>query len=356
MNGENKQKVIVGMSGGVDSSVAAFLLKEKGYEVIGVTMRTWENACEKMTDDENQAVNDAARVAEKLGIPHYVVDFRKEFEDRVIKYFVSEYKSGRTPNPCIVCNRYVKWEALLKYAESLGANLIATGHYALIDKYPKTGRYTVRNAVTAEKDQTYALCRLTQRQLKSTLMPVGEYTKDQVRKIAEEIDMEISSKPDSQDICFIPDGNYASFIKEYDGTEFKPGDFVDMDGHIIGKHKGIINYTVGQRKGLGISAGKHVYVHHIDRENNRVVICGNDELFSREVKADNINFMAIDGISGELRAEAKIRYAHKKAPCSVRMENGIIKCVFDEPQRAATSGQSLVVYDGEYVLCGGTII
>lgn len=354
----NKGKVIVGMSGGVDSSVAAFLLKEQGYQVIGVTMRTWEGGCGKTADDEggNDAVRDAARVAEKLGIPHYVMDFRDEFEQNVIKYFVDEYKSGRTPNPCIACNRYVKWEALLKRGQELGADLIATGHYAVIKKYPATGRYSVCNAVTDAKDQTYALYNLTQKQLASTIMPIGEYTKDEVREIAKKIDLEISSKPDSQDICFIPDGDYASFIKKYDGTEFRPGDFVDMQGNVMGRHKGIIHYTVGQRKGLGISAGKHVYVHHIDKKNNRVVLCNNDELFTRDVSAVNVNFMALEKIDGEIRAEAKIRYSHKKSPCTVSMKDGVLKCVFDEPQRAATPGQSLVVYDNEYVLCGGTIV
>lgn len=354
----NKGKVVVGMSGGVDSSVAAFLLKREGYEVIGVTMRTWENGCGKTIDGEdgNSAIEDAKRVAAKLDIPHYVLDFRGEFENNVIKYFVNEYKEGRTPNPCIVCNRYVKWEALLKRSKELGADYIATGHYAVIKQYPKTGRYSVCNAVSDAKDQTYALYNLTQEQLESTIMPIGNYTKDQVREFAKNIDLEISSKPDSQDICFIPDGDYASFIKEYDGTEFKSGDFVDMEGNFMGKHKGIIHYTVGQRKGLGISAGKHVYVHHIDKKNNRVVLCDNEELFTREVCADNVNFMAIDKIDGEIRAEAKIRYSHKKSPCTVTMKDGLLKCVFDEPQRAATPGQSLVVYDGEYVLCGGTIV
>ena len=351
MNSEKKEKVVIGMSGGVDSSVAALLLKEEGYDVIGVTMRTWDN-----DDGGNDAAEDAARVAEKLGIPHYVMDFRGEFEENVVKYFVNEYKEGRTPNPCVVCNRYVKWEALLRGAAELGAGRIATGHYALIKKYPKTGRYSVCNAVTAAKDQTYALCGLTQSQLESTIMPIGKYSKEQVREMAKKIDIEISSKPDSQDICFIPDGDYASFIKRYDGTEFAMGDFVDMEGHVLGKHKGIIHYTVGQRKGLGISAGKHVYVHHIDKNNNRVVLCDNDELFVKTVWAGSVNFMSVEKIDGEIRAEAKIRYAHKKSPCTVSMEKGMLKCVFDEPQRAATPGQLLVVYDGEFVLCGGTIV
>ena len=269
---------------------------------------------------------------------------------------INEYKQGKTPNPCIACNRYVKWEALLLRAKQIGADYIATGHYARIKKHPVTGRYSICASASAGKDQTYALFNLTQDQLASTLMPVGDYNKDQIREIAKSIDLQISSKPDSQDICFVPDGDYASFIESYDGTKFPAGDYVDMDGNVLGKHKGIIHYTVGQRKGLGLAMGKHVYVHHIDTDKNQVVLCDNEELFKREVLADNINFMAVENIEGEVRAEAKIRYSHKKAPCTVSVENGLLKCVFDEPQRAVTPGQALVVYDGEYVLCGGTII
>ncbi|MCD8035986.1 MAG: tRNA 2-thiouridine(34) synthase MnmA [Clostridiales bacterium] len=356
----SKGKVVVGMSGGVDSSVAAYLLKEQGYDVIGVTMQIWqEENWEDISDNGGccglSAVDDARRVADSIGIPHYVMNFRRDFEKSVIKYFVNEYKEGKTPNPCIACNRYVKWEALLSRAKQIGADYIATGHYARIEKYPKTGRLCVCSSVTQAKDQTYALFNLTQEQLSSTLMPVGNFTKEQIREIAKSIDLQISLKPDSQDICFVPDGDYASFIEKYDGTKFPEGDFVDMNGNVLGRHKGIIHYTVGQRKGLGLALGKHIYVHHIDVINNRVVLCDNEELFGREVTANNINFMAVDHLDGEARAEAKIRYSHKKAPCTVKMENGLLKCTFDEPQRAVTPGQSLVVYDGDYILCGGTI-
>ncbi len=357
----SKGKVVVGMSGGVDSSVAAYLLKEEGYDVIGVTMQIWqEEGWQDVSDNGGccglSAVDDARRVANRIGIPHYVMNFRRDFEENVIKYFVNEYKEGKTPNPCIACNRYVKWEALLLRAKQIGADYIATGHYARIRKYPPTGRLAICASATAAKDQTYALFNLTQEQLASTLMPIGDYTKDKVREVAKEIGLPVYAKPDSQDICFVPDGDYASFIEKYDGTEFPVGNFVDMDGNVIGRHKGIIHYTVGQRKGLGLALGKHVYVHHIDVKNNCIVLCDNDDLFSKEVYAEKTNFMAIEEINGEIRAEAKIRYSHRKAPCTVTMENGLLKCVFDEPQRAATPGQSLVVYDGDYVLCGGTIV
>lgn len=357
----SKGKVVVGMSGGVDSSVAAYLLKEQGYDVIGVTMQIWkEESWQDISDNGGccglSAVDDARRVANSIGIPHYVMNFRRDFEKSVIDYFVKEYKEGRTPNPCIACNRYVKWEALLSRAKQIGADYIATGHYARIDKYPKTGRLSICASVTAAKDQTYALYNLTQEQLASTLMPIGNYTKEQVREIASGIDLNISSKPDSQDICFVPDGDYARFIESYDGTKFRPGNFVDMNGNVVGKHKGIIHYTVGQRKGLGLALGRHVYVHHIDPAKNEVVLCDNEELFYSEVIADSINFMSVGHIESPVRAEAKIRYSHKKAPCIVSVENGLLKCVFDEPQRAITPGQSLVVYDGDFVLCGGIII
>ncbi len=346
------KKVIIGMSGGVDSSVAAYLLKKEGYDVIGVTMRTWKDNC-----DEDMAVVDARKVAEKLDIPFYIVDFRKEFKSKVMDYFCEEYKNGRTPNPCVVCNRLIKWEALLEKAKDFDCDLVATGHYARIDKYPETGRFVIRDSVTAKKDQTYALYNLTQEQLKSTLMPIGNYEKDEIRKIASEIGLEVAEKSDSQDICFIPDNDYVGFLRDKYGYKPVAGKYVDLNGKFLGMHKGIVNYTIGQRKGLGVSFGKHMFVTKIDAEKNEIILGDNEDLFTTKVYADKINLMAVEKLEGEKRLTAKIRYAHKKSDCVIRMmDNGIIECEFDEPQRAATPGQAIVFYDGEYVFGGGTII
>lgn len=357
-----KKKVVVGMSGGVDSSVAAYLLKEQGYDVIGVTMQIWQEE-EDFVQEENggccglSAVEDARRVAGELNIPYYVMNFRKEFKEQVMDYFIGEYLQGRTPNPCIACNRYVKWEALLRRSLEIGADYIATGHYARIERLAN-GRYTIKNSVTAAKDQTYALYNLTQEQLAHTLMPVGEYTKDEIRKIAERIGLPIAQKPDSQDICFVPDGDYAGFIKrETKEDAIREGNFVTGDGTVIGTHKGITNYTIGQRKGLNLSMGKPVFVTEIRPETNEVVVGDNEELFTRELYANHVNFMAVPNLSEKNRFRAKIRYAHKGADCRIEQVGAdILRCVFDEPQRAITPGQALVFYDGEYVAGGGTII
>lgn len=356
------KKVVVGMSGGVDSSVAAYLLKKQGYDVVGVTMQIWQDE-EEATKEENggccglSAVDDARRVAEALDIPYYVMNFKKEFKENVMDYFVEEYLQGRTPNPCIACNRYVKWESLLQRSLAIGAEYIATGHYARVDQL-SNGRYALRMSATADKDQTYALYNLTQYQLAHTLMPVGAYTKDEIRKIAEEMQLPVAHKPDSQEICFIPDNDYAGFI---DGAAIGrvpgAGNFVTADGEILGRHKGITHYTVGQRKGLNLALGHPVFVTEIRPETNEVVIGENEDVFGTELICTNLNFMSIEDLKEPRKVLAKIRYSHRGDMCLVeRLTDKTVKCTFDKPVRAITPGQAVVFYEGEYVLGGGTIL
>ncbi len=349
-----RKKVIIGMSGGVDSSVAAYLLKKQGYEVVGVTMHIWQ---EDNSENGLKAEEDARRMARAIGIEHRVVHFEEVFKEKVVSYFIQEYLSGRTPNPCNVCNRYIKWECLLSAAKELGADYVATGHYARIDKLDN-GRYAICNSVTSKKDQTYALYNLSQEQLAHTIMPVGAYEKEDIRRIAMDIGLEVADKADSQDICFIPDGDYATFIRNNCDTIIEPGNFVDKEGNILGVHKGITNYTIGQRKGLNLAMGHPVFVTGIDAVNNQVIIGESEDLFSRKVVAKDFNYMAVPNMVVGQRFIGKIRYAHKGAPCTVvdvSEADGTVTVEFDEPVRAITPGQALVLYDGEYVAGGGIV-
>ena len=344
------KKVVIGMSGGVDSSVAAWLLKQQGYDVIGVTMQIWQEEDDEIVEENGgccglSAVDDARRVAERIGIPYYVMNFREVFREKVIDNFVSEYEKGRTPNPCIVCNRYVKWEALLEKALALGADYIATGHYARVVHLPN-GRYALEKAAFDRKDQTYALYNLNQHQLAHTLMPVGDYDKPEVRRIAEEIGLAVANKLDSQDICFVSDGNYQAFIEEYTGRKLPEGNFVDKNGKVLGRHKGIGAYTIGHP----------VFVTEIDQNENKVIIGENDELFKRGLYASHVNLMSRASLDEPVRLTAKIRYAHKAAPCIAKqLPDGRLYVYFDEPQRAITPGQAVVLYDGDFVAGGGII-
>lgn len=354
---ENK-KVMIGMSGGVDSSVAAFLLQKESFEVIGATMKLYNNEDIDFVSEKTccslDDVLDAKSVCARLGILHYTLNMTDDFKKEVIERFISAYQNGFTPNPCIDCNRYMKFSKMLHKAQELDIDYVATGHYARIEK--QGDRYILKKAVDLSKDQSYVLYSLTQEQLKVTKFPLGNYTKQQVREIAEENGFVNARKHESQDICFVPDGDYSKFIEYYTGKTYPCGDFVDMNGKRLGEHKGIIRYTIGQRRGLGLALPASMYVVEKDVDNNKVILGFNDDLFKKEVNVKNISFTACDGLDKPERLCAKIRYNQKEQPATVmQTDENHFTIVFDEPQRAITKGQAAVLYDGDTVVGGGTI-
>ena len=356
---EKKKKVVIGMSGGVDSSVAAYLLKEQGYDVIGVTMQIWQED-KDYTEREGgccslSAVDDARRVANKIGIPFYVMNFRDSFKEKVIDYFVQEYIDGKTPNPCIACNKHLKFDELLRKAQGIGADYVATGHYAKIEQ-DENGRYLLIRSDDDRKDQTYALYNFTQEQLAHTLTPCGEYTKDRIRETAKEIGLSVYNKKDSEEICFIPDNNHGRYISEARPLEVVPGNFVDKNGNVLGQHKGIVYYTIGQRKGLGIALGRPVFVTDINPRTNEVVLGPEEDIFKTDLVAKDVNFIPFDKLEEPITVEAKVRYSGKPAEAVISpLRDGKVKVRFKEKQRAITKGQSVVFYQGNKVVGGGII-
>lgn len=345
-----KKKILLGMSGGVDSSVSAVVLQEQGYEVIGATMKLWE--------DTEKAIEDAKKVCEKLGIEHHVIDCTEKFRCRVINKFISEYENAKTPNPCVECNRYLKFGAFYEKAKELGCEYIATGHYAKTEYSEKYKRYVLKKSDEEKKDQTYFLYYIPKEEIEYIIFPLQNRTsKEETRKIAEKNSLQVAHKKDSQEICFIPDNDYQKFLQKYSSQKPKVGNIVLKDGTVLGKHNGLINYTIGQRKGLGISYKEPLYVIKLDIQKNQVIVGTEQDLYSKELIANEINWLAIDKLKEPLKLKAKVRYRAKEAECTVYpIENEQVKVIFDEPQRAITPGQSVVFYDEDIVIGGGKII
>jgi tRNA-specific 2-thiouridylase len=356
--GDQIKKALIAMSGGVDSSVAAELMVEKGFDCMGCTMRLYENdvigedlfgTCCSLKDTQ-----DARAVCERIGIDYNIYHYEAEFRDKVIEPFICSYENGETPNPCIRCNRYLKFDILYRKAKELGYDNIVTGHYARIKE--ENGLFYLMKAVDLNKDQSYVLYDLTQEQLAHTYFPLGELTKDQAREIAARCGFVTSEKKESQDICFVPDGDYAGMIKRYRNKDYPKGNFVDLQGNVLGTHEGIINYTIGQRRGLGIPADRRLYVKKIDPERNEVILADDEDLFERELEVRDFHWITGEIPEGDFKCSAKIRYRHKEQPATVRIiSEGRARITFDEPQRAITAGQSAVLYQGDIVLGGGII-
>ena len=359
-SGSGSRRALIAMSGGVDSSVAALLMRRDGWDCVGITMKLFQNedigqvserACCSLEDAEQ-----ARRVAASLGMPFYIFDFTEDFRKQVMDRFVAAYRKGDTPNPCIDCNRFIKYKRLFHRMQAMDAACIVTGHYARVEQDAQTGRFLLKTSVDTGKDQSYVLYTMTQAQLSHTCFPLGGMTKPEVRRLAESYGFSNAHKADSQDICFVRDGDYAAFIESYGGRPSPQGNFVDRAGKILGRHEGIIRYTIGQRKGLGKAFGQPMYVLDIRPEADEVVLGSNDALFSASLTARDINLISVAELATPMRVRAKIRYSHKAAAATVcQTDADILKIVFDEPQRAVTRGQAVVLYDGDIVVGGGTI-
>ncbi|MBR6259528.1 MAG: tRNA 2-thiouridine(34) synthase MnmA [Oscillospiraceae bacterium] len=361
MSVKDKKKALVAMSGGVDSSVAAYLMKSAGYDCIGITMKLFDNETVGASRERSccslDDVEDARRVAFSLGMPYYVFNFSELFEDTVIHRFIEAYENGATPNPCVDCNRFLKFDKLFLRARELSCCAVATGHYARIEQDAHSGRYLLKKALDGNKDQSYVLYMLDQEQLAHTRFPLGCMTKAEVRRVAASQGIRTAGKPESQDICFVQNGDYGDFIERYTERTFPEGPFTDRNGRVLGTHKGIIRYTVGQRRGLGISSSEPLYVCGIDPASNTVILGNDSDLYSKELYAKDINLISVPSIERPLRLKAKVRYRQPEqwaVVCQTGPDE--IRVVFDEPQRAITPGQAVVLYDGDVVVGGGTII
>ena len=353
------ERAIIAMSGGVDSSAAALLMLQAGYECVGATMQLFHNedagiprekSCCSLSD-----VQDAKLVSAKLGMLHYVFNFSDRFREDVMQRFADCYERGATPNPCIDCNRFLKFDAMVQRMHEMEFDYVVTGHYARVEFDENTGRYLLKKAVDDSKDQSYVLYALTQEQLRHVRFPLGTYRKSEIREIAAQHGFVNAHKKDSQDICFVPDGDYAGFLERFTGKTYPPGDFVYRGAQVVGQHEGLVHYTVGQRKGLGIAMGHPIYVTGIDAANNRVLLGESEDLLCDSLTADDVNLISVPDINEPMRVSAKIRYRHKEQPATAWMEGSILHVKFDTPQRAVTRGQAVVLYQGDTVVGGGTI-